>query len=359
MSRAHNLRSLVVALALAAGCSDTNDPGTPTPDGGVAGVENFASLTTATLGAGAVPRLGATGPLDAAGASARALEIVAGSVTKVEADTERGLAVWEVKVRTASGGLVELKIVQENGAVLEMEGETGPFDYDVTPGAPLVSLAAARAAAEAAQPGTLKQWELELEENNRWEYEFYIVTAGATVYEVEVDAEAGTVISRRIRGGMGENDDGDAHDDDDDVPDLGPLPDAVRAAALAVVPGSTFIEAEVERENGVIVWEVKVLASGAEIRVYIVPETLAIWELQSKEPPYAGDLDPGLGLVTLQAARATAVTASGQPASQLERWQLQRDESNARWQWRFRFGGADDVRVRVDAATGDVARLDD
>lgn len=359
MRRLSPLHTLLLLIPLTSACSDSNDPGSGgTPTTGVAGVENFPALTTATLGAGAIPRLGATGPVDAVGASALALEIIMGTVTEVEADTERSLSVWEVKVRTTGGGLVEVKVVQESGAVLEIEGDVGPFDYEVVPGAPLVNLSVARAAAQAAQAGTLKQWELELEEGNRWEYEFYIVASDATVYEVEVNAETGAVTSRKVRCGRGEDESGNEHDDDEDVPDLGPLPDAVRAAALALVPGSAFIEAEPERENGVIVWEVKVQASGAEIRVYIVPETLAVWELQSKEPPFAGDLDPGQGLVTLQAARATAVTASGRPVAELVRWQLQRDESDARWQWRFRFEGATDARVRVDAVTGAVERVE-
>jgi uncharacterized membrane protein YkoI len=349
---------LLSLLPIAVACGDSAGPGN-SGDPGVAGVENFPALALGTLGTGAVPRLALTGPLDAAGAAARALEIVPGTVTETESDTERGLAVWEVKVRTASGGLVEIKIVAENGAVLELEGETGPFDYEVTPGAPLVNLSTARAAATAAQAGTLKQWELELEEQNRWEYEFYIVAADATVYEIEVNAETGAVTSRKIRCGLGENDGGDSHDDDEDIPDLGPLPDAVRAKALGLVAGSTFVEAEPERENGVIVWEVKILAVGAEIKVHIVPETLALWELQSKEPPYGGDLDPGLGLITLQAARGTAVTASGRPVGELVRWQLQRDESDGNWQWRFRFEGAVDARVRIDAVTGAVTRVDD
>ena len=357
-------RFVLAALAVAAtACSDsTTDPtgggGTPPPATGVAGVENFPAIAAATLGAGAIPRLGATGPVDAAGAAARALEIVPGTVVETESDTERGLVVWEVKVRTASGGLVEVKIVADNGAVLEIEGETGPFDYEVTPGAPLVPLSVARAAALAAQAGTLKQWQLEMEELNRWEYEFYIIAADGTLYELEVNAETGVVISHKTRSGLGENDGGQSHDDDEDVPDLGPVPDAVRNAALNLVPGSTFVEASPERENGVIVWEVKVAAAGAEVQVSIVPETLTLWEAASKDPAYDGDLDPGQGLVTLQAARATAVTASARPASEIARWQLQQDESDATWQWRFRFEGSVQVRVRINATSGAVVRVE-
>ncbi len=363
----HTLLARLMLAAFAAGataCSDStapNDGGSnppPPPATGVAGVENFPAITAATLGAGAIPRFGATGPVDAAGAAARALEIVPGTVVSTESGTRRGLAVWEVKVRAASGGLVEIKIVGETGAVLEIDGETGPFDYEVTPGAPLVVLSVAKGAALAVQAGTVKQWQLELEESNRWEYEFYIIAADGMLYEVEVNAETGVVISHKTRSGLGENDGGQSHEDDQDIPDLGPVPDAVRSAALAMVPGSTFVEAEPERENGVIVWSVRVLAAGAEIQVYIVPETLTLWEMSSKDPAYAGDLDPGQGLVTLQAARATAVTASARPASEIARWQLQRDESDATWQWRFRFEGTTDVRVRINASTGAVVRVE-
>ena len=358
-------RLMLAAFAAATtACSDSAAPSDggnnnpPPPATGVAGVENFPAITAATLGNGAIPRLGATGPVDAAGAAARALEIIPGTVVQTESDTERGLAVWEVKVRTASGGLVETKIVGETGAVLEVEGQTGPFDYEVTPGAPLVVLSVARSAALAAQAGTLKQWQLEMEESNRWEYEFYIVAADGTVFEVEVNAETAAVISVKTRAGLGENDGGQSHEDDEDIPDMGPVPDAVRSAAVSLVPGSTFVEAEPERENGVIVWSVRVLAAGAEIQVYIVPETLTLFEMSSKDPAYAGDLDPGMGLVTLQAARATAVTASARPASEVVRWQLQRDESDATWQWRFRFEGSVDVRVRINASTGAVVQVE-
>jgi len=178
------------------------------------------------------------------------------------------------------------------------------------------------------------------------------------IYELEINAETGVVITHKTRSGLGENEDGQQHEDDADVPDLGPLPDAVRSAALALVPGSSFVEASPERENGVIFWEVKVTAAGAEVKVSIVPETLTLFETASEDPAYTGDLDPGMGLVTLQAARATAATAASRPAADIERWQLQRDESDASWQWRFRFSGSGSPRVRINAVTGAVIRVD-
>lgn len=75
-------------------------------------------------------RPAATSPRDGAAATlplSRILEIAArtapGEVVKVELEDEHGVLAYELKVVTASGRLIELRIDARTGAVLKREAE--------------------------------------------------------------------------------------------------------------------------------------------------------------------------------------------------------------------------------------------
>lgn len=341
-----------VALILAACSGDATGPGSTPPPAGTGlrdgrALEPSSRVVTSDLANGPWLAAFAAGPIDAAEARTRATRVVAGTVVQVEADTERTLPVWEAKVRTAGGALVEVYFTQQSGQVLQVEGKTGPFDYAIDPGAGFVTLEAAVTAARAARAGELRQWELELDDDMRWEYEILLL-AGGVLYGVDVDARTGAIRETKVKRGDGD------HDDDDDV-DLGPLPDAIRQAALARVPGATLVEAEAESENGVAVWKLELrTASGAEVEIKLLPPDALLFEIEGDGPPFDYEVNPGTGLVAFTVARAAAAAAA--PGLMLEEWELERG-GNGNWYYWFEFDGADDVEVEVSAATGQVLRV--
>ncbi len=164
------------ALALAAACG---------------GAADF-SVTASDLSGGPLPGAGAA--LDRPAAAARAVTLLGGGdVLEVERETERGLPVWEVKVRRPSGVVVEVDLYEATGDVVELEGEghVAGDDLAVAPG--FLTLAEALDRATRAVPGEVTEWELELDYGLRWTWDVEIRTASAEEREVEVDARTGEV----------------------------------------------------------------------------------------------------------------------------------------------------------------------
>lgn len=363
MFRSVSLRSLAVLLAAAtAACGSgtaPNDPGSDPTSPGASRTEtrtvvpNTAPLSVSDL---AAPPFGAgTGPLTADSARARALRIVAGTVVEVENKAERTLPVWEVKVRTAAGALVEIKFAQATGSVVEVEGKTGPFTYDFNPGTGFITLQRALTAAQAARPGTIYEYELELDDAKRWVYEVDVVAADG-LWNVKLDASTGAVLRTKPKR------DDDSRDDDDNRPDsadtdddLGALPDSVRAVAQAMVPGFTLREAEGESKNGARVWKLEfVNAQGAEVEVVLLAGPVRLFEVEGEDGPFSYEVTPGNGLVAFSAARTAALAAR---AGQIEEWELERDD-DGRWYYAFEIETtSDDYEVEVDATTGTVLRV--
>lgn len=126
---------------------------------------------------------------------AKALALVPGAtVTEAETEVEHGIVVFQVKLQAKTGGEVEVQLLA-SGALFEIEGEKGPFDYDVNPGTGIVSFSAARTAALAAKAGTIKVWELERDANGTWYYYFRLDTAEGN-WEVEIGADGAVLFSR-------------------------------------------------------------------------------------------------------------------------------------------------------------------
>ena len=127
-------------------------------------------------------------------ASKKATNLVSGTVTSVEVDST-GAPYWEVKITTDSGGEVEVKFDQATGNLLEIEGDVGPFDYEVTPGMGLIPFSEARAELFAEYvDAEIIEWELEQDLEGNWVYEFDIIFNQDEI-SVKIDAETGNIIT--------------------------------------------------------------------------------------------------------------------------------------------------------------------
>ncbi len=122
----------------------------------------------------------------------KALQIVSGTVSSSEAEIEEGIAAWKVEIRTAQGAEVEIYCRQDNNELLRIDGESGPFDYNATPGNGLIDFSNAQSIGAAQTTETLMEWELEQEDkfNNAWVYSLEYQQT-----EIYIDATNGSIIT--------------------------------------------------------------------------------------------------------------------------------------------------------------------
>lgn len=357
--RASTLPALLAGatlLLVTQACSDS--PTAPAPQVTPPAVTPANGSASATAVANANPPFGATRApasaraLSADSAAARVRSIVPGAqVLSTRADEENDLPTWKVSASLPSGARLSFELLQANGVVISVEGEVGPFTYDVEPGNGIASFANAMAAALRAQAGSVIKWELELDDDDRrWEYEFYIRDAQGAVWEVELDARTLRVLEREAKGR--DDDERDDDDDKDDVVTGLALPDSIRQRAIAMVTGATLREVETEREDGLHLWKLEFEgASGLEIELRLLVGDGTLIEAESDDRPTLGNVNPGSGMLDLATARSRALAAR---PGELEEWKLSRTRQGA-MVWRFEVEvGDDDYTVRVDARSGAV-----
>lgn len=124
-------------------------------------------------------------------ASAAAPNSTIGSVTKLDEGDEHR---WKVEVTLANGAPLTIEIERATGVLAEIEGERGPFDYDLpAPASGFLTYGQAKAKALAAKTGDVELWEVK---TDRTQYEFYVrETATARLYEIKLEATKGDVTS--------------------------------------------------------------------------------------------------------------------------------------------------------------------
>ncbi len=125
---------------------------------------------------------------------------------------------------------------------------------------------------------------------------------------------------------------------------------------LQMISG-TIIKSELEVENGVRIWEVRVeLQNGARVKIHYLAESGALKEAEGYAGPFDYQLDPGGGLLPYARAREIALHARN---GQILSWKLEEDESDNRWEYRFFIQMDREVRVRIDARSGSVINISD
>ena len=188
-------------------------------------------------------------------------EALAGTtLIEVEDGEERGLEVWKVLLKLENGAYVEIVIVPELGKVLEIEGQVGPFDYDLSFGDGFVDLQPALdSALMAVGDGEILRWELELEEDNLWEYEVLIENPLGK-WEVEINAADGTLIVIKER---------DDNIEEQDVPSESASSE-LELRALEIVPGSVLHSSFKEDRDA---WEILVeTESDHKVRLFLLDD---------------------------------------------------------------------------------------
>jgi uncharacterized membrane protein YkoI len=276
-----------------------------------------------------------------------ARSLLGGTVLASERDEERGVDVFEIDLLLASGGVVEITIEVESGLVVEVESDSPVEGDDIDVGGGLLTLQEAISLARAEQPGTVVGWEIERDEDGDWTWEIEIRTPTGEEVEIEIDAR-----SSATRRDDDEESWDDADIDHDDVDDdyRGDLPPEISAAALAIVAG-TIEDYDRETEDGYVKWEVDVrTSSGAIVEVVLLGTSARLIEAEGSEPPFDYAFEPP-GYVSL----ATALSAAGLTADDIEGWDLERDDGDFVYELEL----VDGEDVEVDAIDGTVRDRDD
>lgn len=258
-------------------------------------------------------------------------------ILEIETDTERGLAVWEIKLKMPGGGILEVYFVQELGEILKIEGKSGPFDYEVSPGGDFISLTTAIASAKSFKDGDVVKWELELEENNQWEYEIHIEN-GSERFEVEVNAFTGELISAK------EKEEDDDHESEDFHATISQnLEDFIHGYLQGQI-----IHVEYEMED--LAWNIYVKTeAGGIVEFTVSDDPYSILEIEGEEGPFDYDIMVD-GLISLAAAKEIALNHID---GELHEWELQMHSNQ--WIYEFSIKNTNgEFEVKIDAVTGEI-----
>lgn len=123
----------------------------------------------------------------------KAQNLISGTVREVENDVENGVAAWKIEIITNLGAEVEIYCAKQDSSLLRIDGESGPFSYNIDPGQKLLSFADAKNIVENLLNGTIEEWRLRMEDeyNDRWVYRIEVEGPDG---RVEIDAETGNVL---------------------------------------------------------------------------------------------------------------------------------------------------------------------
>jgi uncharacterized membrane protein YkoI len=270
-------------------------------------------------------------------------------VLEVEEETERGLSVWEIKLKMPGGGILKLAFVQELGLIIKIKGKSGPFDYEVDPGGSFIPFSEAVQLALDAVDGEIEKWELELEEDNEWEYEIHIILDGKR-YEVEIKGFENEVISVKQKD---EDEDKDQEEEEAATP-----PEEVVELALSLFPGE-IIHSETKKDDDLQLWKLYVESeTGAIVKFKIVEDPLQLIEMESEKGPYDYDIDPGDPYLTLM--EATEIAFNIFPG-ELRKWEFEivnRDDM-VLGVYEFKMVDGDKkVELLIHAETGEVLDIE-
>jgi uncharacterized membrane protein YkoI len=126
----------------------------------------------------------------------KSLDLFGGEVLEKKVESEEGIDSWEVKIRNTNGSVVRFYWAVSNQSLVKIEGDQGPFDYELSPGSGLITYSTARTFAVAAvKNDAITKWEVQQEDEfiNIWVYTFEIQDDG-DIIKVYVDAESGNVL---------------------------------------------------------------------------------------------------------------------------------------------------------------------
>jgi len=343
-----SLLTLAAALMFFTSCNENDDAMNPYQD---FEPEAFGDLTTELLQSIETPYHSAISSANSGGritsdisASALMESILNGAkVLDVSLEEERGLQVIEIELKMPSGGILEVYVLSDLSRILEMEGVRGPFDYAIDPQGSFIALADALQAAQAEISGEMIRWELELEEDDIWEYEVHLRQNNGEIFEVEINAFTSEVISVK----QFDVDDRENYDEYFKGGDDDQVPTNIVSQALAILNG-TVIYTDYDDDDYEIYIET---SSGAVVEFDYEDNELE--EMEGERGPFDYDFTVD-GLISFSEALNTALN---EVDGTLVEWDLDLDDDLY-----FTFDILLDGKtyeVAIDAVSGQVLEVDE
>ena len=124
----------------------------------------------------------------------KSLELFDGNVTERESEQENGVDSWEIKIENENGSVVKFYWPKNGQTLIKMEGQTGPFNYNINIGNNLINLRTAQTVAKSAvKNDNVSKWKLEQDDDfiGKWVYSFELDDVLTTVI---IDAENGDIL---------------------------------------------------------------------------------------------------------------------------------------------------------------------
>ncbi|MEQ9286417.1 MAG: PepSY domain-containing protein [Cyclobacteriaceae bacterium] len=277
----------------------------------------------------------------------------------IEADEERGLAVYRIKFQLEGGGYIEIALIKDIFQILEIVGYGGSLDYNLDPQSGFISLQVAFEKAIAAHSGTVVHWELELEEDNKWEYEIHIEN-DAGRFEVEIDAFTGDVLEINELDEEDEKefekDEDDQHDEEVEEREKHKLPEDIKIALSAMTDARlTLAEKEEGDKNERDIWSIYVKTEhDAVIYLEITDDTEDLIYAKGDEGPFDYDLIIGGDFISLKEA---LLMVNNEMQSETYYWYYEQVEVEDKVRWAFVIKVKDHKgvyhKIAVDAITTD------
>jgi len=281
-------------------------------------------------------------------------ELLEGAILlELDEGEERGLDVYVIRFLLANEATLEVVVVKEVYEILEIEGHSGPFDYDLDPAGSFISLAEAFAIAHANFDGEVIRWELELEEDNQWEYEVHVKNANGR-FEIEIDAFTGDVLAINA---VDETDDDEFEKEERDDE----LPQNIVDTVTAMID-ARIIHAEREDDHDRIVWDILVETDEeALVFLEISEDTQELVYAEGEDGPFNYDLVIGDDFVGLL---ETIEFVEDELQAETQYWYFEQIEHDEAEVWAFIIKVKDPAtdkyyRVTVDAMSGEWLEFED
>ena len=122
----------------------------------------------------------------------QSLEIFSGTIINSGLEEEEGSEFWEIKIENDEGAIVNFYWTVVGQELRKIEGDQGPFNYDLWPGDRFINFSTAKTVAiGGVKNSNITSWELAQEEefNDLWVYTFRF-----DLQKVYVDAENGNIL---------------------------------------------------------------------------------------------------------------------------------------------------------------------
>jgi uncharacterized membrane protein YkoI len=102
-------------------------------------------------------------------------------------------------------------------------------------------------------------------------------------------------------------------------------------------------------------FEVRVtMPGGGIVKFEYLSSSGSLHEIKGLSGPFDYEVTPGSQFISYSAARKTALTAK---SGNITEWDFEFDVSDARWEYRFRIQSDKEYKVRINAITGELVRV--